>query len=612
MNAFFKSISAFLLLLPLITGVMTGQSFNASVSKSTLTEGERFQVTFTLENADGSDFKPPNFKGFNVLMGPSTQQSMNFVNGRMSRSIGYSYVLQAGSAGDYVIGKAAIKANGKTLETKPLQIKVVKGGNRSQSGSGKKESLDSQAQKILRENIMLRLYVSKRNVWWGEHLTATYKVIYNPELSIVSNNLNEIPAFQGFWSQELETGGRPEYEIIDGKRFASVTLKKYVLIPQQSGTLKVDDLQWDFTVRLKVVDPNRRRRSIFDDFFDDPFFGSGNYKDFSYTAKTATQSVHVKALPEGDPVSFNGAVGTLSMEAWIDKKKAVTNDPVTLKVKVSGNGNLKLLNELNIEFPPDFESYEPKVADNLSVGSGGISGNKVFEYLLLPKNPGNYKIKPVEFTYFDLEKEDYVTISSDEFSVEVAKGSGEAGMASVSGVSKENIKYIGKDIRFIKTDASLGRSAGRLYGSPLFIGLNLAPLALFFIFFFYLKNKRKMDADITLLRNRKATKIARKRLSRADSFLKKGEKEKYYEELSRALWGYLGDKLGIPYAELTGDTAKEQMLKRGVSEDTAAAFIEMIDKCEFARFAPGQREGEMENMYGSAAALITKLEGSLK
>ena len=621
MKKYFQKISAglfFLLAIPILLSTITislkAQQFSATVSKNNVTQGERFQITFTLENAEGSGFKAPDFRGFSVLMGPSTSQQMSFVNGQMSRSIGYSFVLQAGNPGDYTIGSASINAGGKTLQTKPITIKVLKGdqGASAQSQQDGQKSLDQQAQDILRQNIFLKVFVSKKQVYWGEYLLATYKIYYNRELAIVNNRLSELPTFQGFWSQELEMQGQnPEQEIVNGKPYSVVTLKKYVLIPQQSGQLKVDDLQWEFTVRLQVVDPNRRRHSIFDDFFDDPFFGRNNSRDFSYKAKTGTETVTVKPLPDNAPASFNGAVGNLSMEAWVDKKQATTNDPITLKAKISGNGNMKLVNELNLNFPPDFEKFEPKVADNLSIGAGGISGNKVFEYLLLPKNPGHFRIDPVEFTYFDLSKKAYITLKSNEFNVSVTKGEGEA-FTGISGVSKEQIKLLGKDIRFIKTDTKLNKLSGIFYGSPIYIGLNIAPFLLFILLFLYLKKSKKLRADTSLLRNRKATKIAKKRLSIADSFLKKNDKEKYFEELSKALWGYLSDKLSIPYSDLTSDAASALLLSRGVSQEDTSAIFEMLDKCEFARFAPDNQQNEMQHTYGNAMKIIMDLEAKLR
>lgn len=598
-----------------LTANVSAQEFIATVSKNPVTQGERFQVTFTLKDGDGSGFQAPDFRGFSVLMGPSTSQQMNFINGQMSRSIGYTYVLQAGNPGDYTIGQARISVGGKTLTTQAITMKVLKAGEpppQQKSEQDAQKSLEQQAQDLLKQNIFLKVFVSKKQVYWGEYLLATYKVYFNRELSIVNNRLKELPSFHGFWSQELETQNlNPEQEVINGKPFNVITLKRYVLIPQRSGNLKVDDLQWDFTVRLQVVDPNRRRRSVFDDFFDDPFFGRGSYRDFSYNAKTGTENVSVKPLPDNAPASFNGAVGALSMETWVDKKQASTNDPVTLKVKISGNGNMKLVNDIAIDVPPVFDRFEPKLSDNLNVGTTGITGNKVFEYLLLPKNPGNYKIEPVEFTYFDLNKKQYVTLKSDIFNINVVKGEGEA-FSPISGVSKEQVQLLGKDIRFIKTNTKLNKGGEKLYASPLFFGLNIAPFVLFFLLFVYLKHYKKMQADTRLLRNRKATKIAKKHLSLAKSYLKKHNKDKYYEELARGLWGYLGDKLGISFSDLTSDSCYTQLFKRGVTKERADAIMQMLDKCEYARFAPAQQQNEMEDMYSSAMKIITDLEGELK
>jgi hypothetical protein len=360
------------------------------------------------------------------------------------------------------------------------------------------------------------------------------------------------------------------------------------------------------TQRNRQVNPN----DPFAQFFNDPFFGG--VQDVKVKRPTNVIKINVKELPPDPPASFKGAVGRYTMDAFLDKPETKANDPVSLKVKIGGKGNLKLIDPLPIDFSQDIEAYDPKIADNTSVSEGGVSGNKTFEYLLIPRHSGDYKIPPVEFTYFDLDKKKYVTLNSPEFKLKVTKGTGPESV-TVNGVSKEDVQLLGKDIRFIKiNNPKLMKKGDEFYGSIGFYSLLISPMFLFIGFLVYYQRNKELQKNTVLLKSKKATKLARKRLSTAKELLTKNSREPFYEEVSKAIWGYLGDKLSIPLANLSKETISETLLSRGVSEALLAQFVDILNKCEYARFAPSNSAGHMQEIYEAAINSITKMEEELK
>jgi hypothetical protein len=583
-------------------------SLIASISKNPVSEGERFQVTFTL-NAEGQNFKPPDFKGFSVIMGPSQSTSMQIINGKVSQSVSFTYILEAGNMGKYTIGSASIVSNGQKIVSNTIDVTVVKGAAPHQSQQQKSE--DQQAQEIIEPNLYITLSVSKSSVYLGEQVIATYKLFKHPELQLVKIDLPKMPAFNGFWAQDIEDIKQLDYssEMINGVRFQTAILKKVILLPQQSGNLTVDPIELNTTVRLRVQQ-KQRSRGFFDDFFSDPFFGS--YKDFNYSLRSRTAKLSVKALPDNAPVDFKGAVGEMQLKGWLDRTKTKTNEPVALKIQLSGKGNLKLVEPFSLNLPTDIESYEPKVADNLTLSASGYSGNKIFEYLLIPRHAGKFEIEPVIFSYFDLGRHKYVTLTTDKFILDVEKGEGSESQI-VSGVAKEEIQYLGKDIRFIKDPPTSFKQRGsRFYLSTLFFIFGTAPLFLFIAFIIIRKKQIKLNSNQLLLRNRQANKVAKKHLSLAKSYLTNSEKDKFYEELTRALWGYLSDKLSIPLAELTKDTAASVLEKLNVPQESTQKYLSVINDCEFARFAPVEQFDSLDISYKVAEKVIIEMEGNLR
>ena len=595
----------FIFLLASISAI--SQSFNASVSRNPVGEGDSFQVTFSLENAQGSSFQSPGFKGFSVLTGPSRSHSTQIVNGNMSSSASYTYLLKADKTGSFTIGSASITVDGKRLRTKPIQVKVVKGSPKQKNeDSDQTATIGEQAYNLISKNMFLKLNVSKTNVYENEQLVATYKLYVHPELNLVDISAPKMPTFNGFWTHDLDIGQlRFSSERYNGTTYKVANLKKVVLLPQQTGKLKLDPMEVEFVVRLRMQNQRRNR---------DPFsfFDNSNYKDFPYTAKARSVTINVKSLPEAAPTDFNGAVGNLKMKVWLDKRNTKTNEPITLKIQLSGKGNLKLIQPLALNLPNDLESYEPKINDNISITSSGMSGSRTFEYLLLPRNPGKFRIDPVNFTYFDLVSKKYKTLSSEEFEINVEKGSGSASSPLITGVRKEDVQLLGKDIRFIKTaPESFSKNGKKFYCSLCFIMINITPALLLVFFFAYRKKQDKLTGNIALMKRKKANKLVKKRLASAKAYMNKDE-NKFYEEISHALWGYVSDKLSIPYSDLTSQSAEEKLQGINIPEDILQKVMETIDYCESARFSPNSEKLNQIDLYNDAASVITNMENVIK
>lgn len=604
------------ILISLIGVNLFSQDFTASVSKNPVTVGERFQVTFSA-NVDGSNFKAPDFKGLSVLSGPNQSQSIQIINGAMSRSLSYSFILTASKVGDFTISPATINVDGKQVKSNSVQLKVLPETETQkqsrQQDADQEKSLGNQAQQVLKNNIFIKLSVSKRDVYQGEQITSTYKLYIHPELNIVQINPSKIPSFNGFWAQELNVANvNWQREMVNGVAFNSAVIKQVILFPQRSGKLIIEQYEFDVIARLKVQN-RRRSNDPFNSFFDDPFFG-GSYRDFPYKPKSETATINVRPLPSSSPENFAGAVGSLNMDAWLDQNSVKAGEPITLKVKISGKGNMKLIEALKVNFPPDFEVYEPKTIDNINVSAGGVTGNISFEYLVIPRNAGNYKIEPVVFSYFDLSKSAFVTIKSAEFDINVDKNDNlSLSGSAVSGVRKEEVQLIGKDIRFIKLNtADLTPYRKSFIYSGSFWILLLLPLVLFILILLWLRKRKQLQSDVLLFKNKRATKISKKRLSIAKNYMAKSEHDNFYEEINRAMWGYLSDKLAMQNSDLTKDKARETLASLGVSDNLVNDFLDTLNSAEFARYSPSNAIDGMEQTYKSAVKSITEIEGVLK
>lgn len=575
--------------------------------------GEQFQVQFSV-NAKASNFIAPELKDFNLLMGPSTSQQ-SYVSydgsGKVSQvfTLSYVYVFEALKAGKFMVGPAEVTVGGKKYKSNPFTIEVIKGagggstGNQPQQSSSASSPAASNNEHVTgSDEVFIRLLIDKKSVYQGEYLTASVKLYTKLGISSVGRIS---PSLSGFFTQEVDIP-QPSLvkENVNGQIYHTAILKKVILIPQRSGSLKIDGISMDCIVQRTV---KTRSRGYFDDFF------GPDVQEQKVTLKTLPLSLNVKPLPANKPESFNGAVGKFSFNAAIDKNSVKTNDAITLKLTVSGSGNMKLIESPKVSFPTDFDTYDPKINQATTPQSGEINGSKTFEYLVIPRNAGSYKIPAINFTYFDPSLGQYKTITSHDFDIEVAKGDNVESATVVTGLSKEDVKFIGKDILFIKTDNfDFVRAGEYFFGSVLFYLIIIVSLLAFVGIIIWRRSVIRQNANAALMRNRKADKFATRRLKQSKVHLLANEREKFYDELLKAIWGYLSDKFNIPQSDLSRDNAIDLLNKHNVDEATVKQFIELVDNCEFARYAPGTSNDSINQDYQRTIDLITKLQQKLK
>ncbi|MEX0812587.1 MAG: BatD family protein [Chitinophagales bacterium] len=596
-----RSICLHILFLLCSSGLLA-QSFTASVNKNNIAVGDVFQVSFTVEDGNMSGFQPPDFSNFNLRGGPNQSTNMQLINGQMSRSVSYSYYLQATKEGTFTIGPATANISGKKMESNSLSVTVGKsaGGNQG----GQKQAQEKSIQQQISENVFLRVIVSDNDVYQGEQITVAYKLYASTNINIHNTSIKQLPSNNGFWAQEiaLPDNNSFEREVYQGVQYNSVTVKKYALFPQRTGDLEIDPMEMETHVRVRT---QSQRRGFFDDFF-------GSYKDIPYEFQSSKIKINVKPLPKGKPSSFSGLSGTFNMDVSLDKTETETDDPITMKIKISGKGNLRMLDAPKPQLPRDFEVFDPKTKEQISTSSNIISGYKQYDYLLIPRRPGTFKIPPMRFSYFDTKKEDYVELSSKEYEVTV---SGEASAftgGNVANVSKEEVELLGQDIRYIKSNTDL-QEKGAFYITSIPFGvLFAAPFLLFVVLLRIKKREDELAGNIGLLKRKRAGKEAAKRLSKAKKLLNEsGAERDFYKAVSESLWGYLSDRLNIPAAELSREKAEPKLEQNGVADADRKEIFEVLDKCEMALFAPTSA-GDKEAVYTRAANIIEKIGNVLK
>jgi len=605
-------------LLLFISTVLYAQEPKLTLSApSTVSSGQAFQVTFSV-NAQGSGFRGPTFKGFDVLSGPnqSISSSSQISNGAYIQSINLSFIyyIQAPAEGTYTIGPASIKVGGKVLESNSATIKVVKGQAPQQNQAGRQSHPQQQVQQggtLGANDVFVKAFVNKNNPIKGEQVIVTYKIYRQVQIAQLS--LTKLPSNKGFWAEDLvEENKNPKQttEYINGKQYAVTEIRKVALFPQESGKLTVDPLELDIWALIQAQ--RKRGNSIFDMFFDDPF--SNTTQTVKKKLVSNALSINVRPLPAAtQPNNYTGAVGNFTFRSSIDKKDLKANEAITFKYTISGSGNIKLIDKLTPLFPPDFEVYDPKITDNIQHTENGVSGTKTFEYLVIPRTAGIYKVQPVSFSYYDLGKNSYVTLNSQEYTINVAKGDPNSEGMGFSATNQEDIKYLSNDIEHIKTKPfKLNPKGSFFFQTPLYWLFLILPLGFFAIAVIIRRKNIKRRSDLNLIRNRKATRTSKKKLRKAEIFLKKNEVSKFYDEIAHALWGYLSDKFMIPLSELSMDSVNEALCTKNVREDIVSDFIKALNHCEFARFAPGDSSRNMHEVYREALEIISKTERELR
>jgi hypothetical protein len=597
--------------------------FTAS-AKTVVSVGETFALTYTV-NGQGVNFRGPSITGFDVISGPntSTTSSIRAINGRTSMSITltYTYYLLASREGTFEIPPASVTVEQKQYRSNSVSIKVEKGaGGQTSQGQnpgarqGRSGQQGNSGVQSGANDVFLKAFASNSDPLQGEGIVVTYKIYTKVPINQIS--IKKLSSFQGFWSQNLLKENEKlnqTTQVIDGEQYVVAEIRKIALFPLKSGRLVIEPLEMECVAQIRRQTRTKTGDPFFDDFFNDSFF-SNAYATVDKTLKSNPLVINVKALPTAEkPSDFSGAVGNFTFKTEIDKTHLKTNDAANLKCTVSGQGNIQLIDKMNVSFPPDFETYDPKVSSNINTTAAGISGSQTFEYLIIPRKPGKFTIKPITFSYFDLAKKRYVTLTSPSYNLDVEKGSGESSTVTYSGVSKEDIKYIGSDIRHIKNPPFRLRDTGTFFfGSFFFFLLLVVPIILFILLILFWKKQEVQRSNTMLMKNRKATKVARKRLKKAENFLKSQQQEAFYEEISQALWGYLSDKFSISVAELSVDSVKEALIGKQIREELIQQFIGTLNNTEYARFAPGEKTLIMDKIYNEALDIISKIERELK
>lgn len=572
--------------------------------------GEQFRLGFTL-NERGADLQLPDLSNFDVLMGPSTSQSssIQIINGKTTQTSSFSYIfiLRAKKEGKFTIRPASIKVDGKTYESNTLTIQVVKGQPQQQSGGSSQQGMQDEeeapAANISKDNLFVRIAVDKSSVSKGEQILSTVKLYISPNVPLQGFDEVKLPTYEGFWTKDIEVPTQVNFnrEVYNGKIYQVGILKKTILFPQQTGSIKINPFEITCLIRQRV----RQQQSFFDDFFD-------NYRVVKAKVISDPVTLNVKELPN-QPANYSGAVGNFSIDASIDKSTVKANEAVTLKLTVNGSGNLTLINAPKIELPQDFEAYEPKTSDRVVASDNGLNGSITFEYLFIPRFAGNFTIPAVEFVFFNPSSKQFETRKTEAFNIKVEKGADDSNSSVVSSFSKEDVKMIGKDIRFIKQDkAKLKPKGSSFYGTFGFYAIYLISIAGFVAFFVINRKKIKENSNIVLVKNKRANKVALKRLKEAAIFLKNNQQEQFYEAVIKALWGYLSDKLSIPVADLNREKASASLLSKGIDQETVTELLKIIDDCEFARYAPAAFTGTMNEIYDGAAKVMGIFEKQIK
>ena len=614
-----RLVILFLMLSPLWLWAQDDPTLTVSAKKQVMV-GERFQVVFSA-NADGRNFTAPSFEGFTVVGGPftSTSSSIQMVNGSVTRTTtnSYTFALQAFKEGTFRVGSASLNVKGTKITSEPFDIKVVPddGSHAAPSGGGA-SSGQSQAQQntndpqVSGKDLFLRVVPSKKSAYVGEQVVLTYKLYTKVPVSSLS--VVKAPSYAGFWTKDISdnTGGtlRQSSEYINGIEYTSAEIQKVVVAPQRAGKLTLDPMVIECIAQIRRENNRQRSMDPFEEFFNDPFFN----RNITNVKKELTSNsfvLEVKSLPEANkPASFAGAVGNYNFKSDIDMTELKTNEAFTLTYTVSGTGNIELLQMPEPVFPPDFEVYDPKISTSTDVTANGLSGTKKAEYLVIPRRAGSFTVPAVEFSFFNPSNGAYQTLSSKPYEIQVEKGRDDEG-GGIYASNQEDIKYLGNDIRHIMTgDPRLRPQRSAFFGSSAYYVALLALLLAFILLLILLKNREKMEKDTAATRNRKADKVARGRLKRAAQFLKEKDQDKFYVEMSQALWGYIADKLGIERSKLSMDTVSETMKEKSVPDELTQQFVDTLNSCEFARFAPGSAEEKMDDLYQRGIEVISKAE----
>ncbi len=604
------SLSVVALLVTLVSFAQNATTFTANAPMK-VAVGETFRIEFALNAApDDDSFEAPEFNGFDVLAGPAVSHgsSIQIINGDMTKSVNYTYtfVVVANSAGTNTVGSASIKVDKKRYSTKPLPLEVVsESAAASQKSASASQSGDAdQGSRIAEDDVLLRTVVSRTSLFKGEPLRATIK-LYS-RVSIAGAENEKMPSFNGFWSQNIKENNREvQRETYNGKVYETQTLYDYLLYPQQSGELSIDPASMTVVAQVRV-----RSRNV------DPFFGGG-YEIVNVRRQISTPkiTINVKELPAGAPASFSGAVGNFSMECSLTPESVTTNSSMAYTVRIAGTGNLSLIQPPTLSLPSSFEQYNVKTTESINTNQSGASGYKQFEYPIIPRSEGEYSLQPTQFSFFNTETMKYETLSSPIYNLQIESDGSSSGTDQTTvrrSLSREDVKLLGEDIRFIKIEPAALRSESTPFIlSKGYWGVICGIFALFIALYFMLSRWIKESQNSTLLRGKRANKVAVQRFKAANAFMTHGDEKSFYKEVLSAIWGYMSDKFNIPVANLTKESVRRELQKRNLSQELITSFSEITTICDEAQYSP-MASSQMNEVYMQSLKLISNIETEIK
>ena len=604
----------FICSMALITYAADAVEFKASAPAQVIM-GKPFQLTYSV-NQRAKDLRAPEFVDFDYIAGPYTSQSSStsFVNGKRTSSftLTYTYTLMPNKEGAFTLPPATIKVEGEQYTSNGVRITVLPpdepthaGAASQQSGNVSSSTQQREAANVNAENIFMRTLASKTKVHEQEVILLTYKLYFaGVDVAQFTNN-TRLPEFKGFLKQELEIGEiQTELEHYNGRNYQTAVIYRTLLFPQRSGDIVIDPAQFEAVLRVQ----NRAQvRSIFDDFFN-------SYTTVAKPLTAPSVTIHVSELPSGKPAGFSGGVGQFAINSRISNTDLQANEAVTLTLTIQGTGNMKLLKTPAVDWPEGFEVYDPKVTNNFKNSLSGVSGTKTIEYLAIPRAGGTYTIPAVQFAYYDTQADTYKTLSTPEYTLNIARSANEESSAAVVNnfVQKENIQQFGSDIRYIYTNDQprfIQQASSLTFGSLAFWAWYGAPSLLAAILFFLFRKQIKENADIPRVRYKKANKVAQRRLKAAEKLLRENQKEAFYEEIERAAWTYLSDRLSIPTAQLNKENIAQILSNKGVSQTVIGELHRVLTTAEFARYAPTS-DHAMQDMYNDTTNIINQLENA--
>jgi len=592
-----KGLTFISMLLMTLQLMASAVSFKAVLSHSKVAVGQRFRITFTV-NSGGGSFAKPSFDNFRVLSGPNQSNSMQYINGKMSREYSISYILQATEVGNFEIGPAVITANGKEHKSNVVEIEVVKelsGG----AAQNQRQDRRNQAGDEFSKYVYIKAFVDKKSAYLGEKLTVTYK-LYS-RLGMRSINLESLPDLNGFWSHDLHSVYdqiKLETEYINGEVYQVAVLKQSILYPQRSGKLTIDPLAMNAVVQVR----SQRSRSVFESMF-------GSYETKELILSSTPLAVDIKPLPKyrGDG-EFSGAVGKFDIQLSSNKQKLKANEAVDLKLEISGKGNLPLVGAPELNFPPDLEVYDPETNNEFKNSAAGSSGKKVFNYLIIPRHEGNFLIEPYAFTYFDLESKSYRTAYTDTLIFEVEKGDEEANVVYESNRRKEDVEILENDIRFIHLNQlSLLDKDEVFFGSTSYLISILLFILSIMVLYFVSKKFKAQQSDLIGRRKARARKLAARRLSKALKLKEAGDDAAFYEEIGNAIYGYYADRYNMGTAELSLEMLLLKLSAEGADQSLVDELNRIVEQADLARYAPGYAIAT-EELYKKAKEVIQETE----